>query len=272
MDELQAYLVQQEKELNTLTEQVVRFLKNAPSGSLRIVCKKNSKQYYWRTDPKDTNGRYINKHDEKLFRDLAKKEYAQKILEVIQEQGEKIRDLLAVLSKKDIAQIYEALPEAKKRIVTPYILPDREFICGWEEEKLAEKKKNGKSNYPIIENDSAIMTEKGERVRSKSEKILADKLYMMNIPYIYEAPLFLNGYGYINPDFTVMNLRLRKIYYWEHLGLMDDMEYCEKAIKKIELYEKNKIYPGKNLILTYETNKHTINTKIVEGLIQDFLL
>ena len=48
--------------------------------------------------------------------------------------------------------------------------------------------------------DIEILTEKGESVKSKSEKIIADKLNMMNIPYCYEVPLYLKGYGYVKPD------------------------------------------------------------------------
>lgn len=37
---------------------------------------------------------------------------------------------------------------------------------------------------------AVILTQKGERVRSKSEKILADYFYQHNIPYKYEKPLY----------------------------------------------------------------------------------
>lgn len=49
--------------------------------------------------------------------------------------------------------------------------------------------------------------------------------------------------------------------YWEHLGMMDDSNYVENALQKIALYEQNGIFPGKNLILTYETGKNPINQK-----------
>ncbi len=123
----------------------------------------------------------------------------------------------------------------------------------------------------MVEVGSEIVTEKGEVVRSKSEKILADKLNLMNIPYHYEQPLFLNGYGTIHPDFTVLNKSTRKEYYWEHFGLMDNPEYCEKAIKKIETMQKNGIYIGEKLIVTFETQSHPLNMKIVENTIKKYL-
>ena len=36
-----------------------------------------------------------------------------------------------------------------------------------------------------------------------------------NVPYHYEAPLYLKGRGIIHPDFTVLNIRTRQEYYWE---------------------------------------------------------
>ena len=45
-----------------------------------------------------------------------------------------------------------------------------------------------------------LITEKGEYVRSKSEKIIADTLTKNNINYVYELPLRLKGYGTVKPD------------------------------------------------------------------------
>jgi hypothetical protein len=53
--------------------------------------------------------------------------------------------------------------------------------------------------------------------------------------------------------------------------MMDDPAYAEKAIKKIETYEKNGIYTGKKLILTYETRKIPLNPKIVKELLETYL-
>lgn len=94
----------------------------------------------------------------------------------------------------------------------------------------------------------------------------------MGIPYRYEYPLQLKGYGIIYPDFMLLNLRTREEYYLEHLGMMDDPEYAHKAIQKLETYGKNNIFPGKNLLLTYETSDSIPNMKIVEKVFEAFLL
>ena len=117
-----------------------------------------------------------------------------------------------------------------------------------------------------------IMTERGERVRSKSEKIIADKLFAMGIPYRYEYPVQLKGSGTVYPDFTLLNVRERKQFYLEHFGMMDDPEYSEKAIKKLEDYAKNRIYIGKNLLVTFETLQKPLDMKVVEQMLKEFIL
>lgn len=75
--------------------------------------------------------------------------------------------------------------------------------------------------------------EKGERVRSKSEVIIADMLNRKGISYRYEYPVYLKNVGQIYPDFTVLDAIRRREIYWEHLGMMDDPDYAEMAILRV---------------------------------------
>ena len=115
-----------------------------------------------------------------------------------------------------------------------------------------------------------LITEKGEYVRSKSEKIIADTLTKNNINYVYELPLRLKGYGTVKPDFTVLNKRTRHEYVWEHFGMMDDSIYVKNAIKKIEQYGKSGYVQGRNFIATFESKEAPLNTVTINRAIQDF--
>ena len=141
----------------------------------------------------------------------------------------------------------------------------------WEKElaKWYDSEYHGKEFY---EGTAEIVTEKGERVRSKSEKILADYFYRNNILYQYEKPLYLKGYGTIYPDFTFLSKKTRKEIYWEHEGMMDKPEYAKSAVKKIESYQRNGIHPGERLILTFETELTVLNSQIVEELVEKYLV
>lgn len=275
MEELRENLEQEITELEKIKQAAEGDLKHAPKGTLHVLRKKNTDQYYWRIDPKDTSGKYIRKSEEKLIKGLAQKDYAQKVLAVLESIIRKKKKILQnweeMDAQKQVLAVYEKLSPARQKLITPYLDTEEEFAEKWECKKKLEKEQVAQAErFPEVYTE--IYTEKGECVRSKSEKILADKFYMMKIPYLYEVPLYVNGYGYIKPDFTVLNKRTRKEFYWEHFGMMDEKDYCEKAIKKIENLEKDGIFPGRNLILTYETKEHPLNMKIVERLIEQYLI
>ena len=161
-------------------------------------------------------------------------------------------------------EVYQRLPVERQKLILPYILPEEQYVKEWE--SRVYKEKGFGADAP------EIYTEKGERVRSKSEKILADKFKLMEIPYHYECPLRLSGYGIVYPDFTLLNKRTRQEYYLEHFGMMDDEKYSEKTVQKIETYQKNGIYPGEKLLLTYETSKKPLNIILVEQMLIKYLV
>lgn len=250
--------------MNRMKERVEKSIEQAPKGILRISKSNDCVQYYVRRNKKDRCGRYLDKENRKLAYKLAQKEYEAQVLKVIEEQKGKLQRLLSQINTNDIANIYEQLSPERQKLVQPYVLPNEQYIAQWE--NIIYQGKEFDKNAP------EIYTERGERVRSKSEKILADKFYMLGIPYRYEYPLHLQGYGIVHPDFLILNKKTRKEYYWEHLGKMDDPEYCKKAIKKIGSYQRNHIFQGKKLLLTYETSTYPLNMKSVDDLINEFLL
>ena len=73
------------------------------------------------------------------------------------------------------------------------------------------------------------------------------------------------------PDFTILDVSNRKEIYLEHFGMMDDDEYCNKAISKIQNYARYGIFAGKNLLLTFETRQNPLNTIYLEELLAEFL-
>jgi ATP-dependent DNA helicase RecQ len=98
----------------------------------------------------------------------------------------------------------------------------------------------------------------GDRVRSKSEVIIANILFERKIPFTYEEPLVVDGQSY-SPDFTI---RWKgRTYYWEHLGLLDHEQYFGDWKAKESMYKKH--FPG-SLITTIEsTNLSKTAEKLV---------
>lgn len=74
------------------------------------------------------------------------------------------------------------------------------------------------------------------------------------------------------PDFTFLSRKTYREIYWEHEGMMDKQDYARAAVRKIEFYQINHIYPGERLIITFETEQNILNSKIIENLIEKYLL
>lgn len=87
-------------------------------------------------------------------------------------------------------------------------------------------------------------------VRSKSEVIIANILADLNIPFLYEVPLYApDGTMYL-PDFTI-NIHGEQ-WYWEHLGMLTNQKYREHWENKKNWYKKHGF--ADNLITTTENN------------------
>lgn len=79
-------------------------------------------------------------------------------------------------------------------------------------------------------------------VRSKSELVIADKLFHRKVEFAYEQELQLDD-GIVYPDFTISNPATGETYYWEHLGMLGDPVYAGRWEKKLARYRKNDILP-----------------------------
>lgn len=145
----------------------------------------------------------------------------------------------------------------------------KEYLEHLIQEMEKELEKENYPTNPYYPEQRVYPTKKDELVRSKSEVLIADMYYEMGIPYRYEAELDLNNGKKKYPDFTLLKTSTRETLYHEHLGLMDDEEYREANLAKLKEYRKNGIYPGKNLILTYEAEGHYLNIKDVRKVVRE---
>lgn len=239
-------------------------LLNAPEGSLRVCNRGGRPQYYQRNNPKDFNGIYIREKDISKAHALAQKDYNKKVLQASEKELKAIQNYLADYPQVNPEQVYENLHLARQKLVCPICETDEQYVQKWEAVKY-----QGKTFH---ENMPEYYTEKGERVRSKSEIIIADFLNKQGIPYRYEYPVYLSGWGNVYPDFTLLNVRERKEIYWEHFGRMSDADYAEKTIPQIALYEQNNIFIGDKLILTFETQNHPRNQKQILNIVNHYFL
>ena len=156
------------------------------------------------------------------------------------------------------------MPEGKRRLVIPIVETEDMLIERWMKEHPG--------NQNTYHEKGMILTDNGEMVRSKSEKIIADLLKKNGVPYQYEPRLELNNYHSICPDFVVLNVRLKKTIYWEHFGLVSEPEYAVRSFQKIRVFEKAGYYPGDNFIFTSESSTQPIDVKMIERMIREYCL
>lgn len=262
LKEMKSFFSRRTEQLEHYIQQSSALISSSPPGSLRVSSPAGRKrrqfyQYFDRSSQK-----YLNSGE--LIRALAQKDYAKLVLHSSEEQLNAIRDFSMTLQKSQPEEIYSSLSAQRQALISPFIMTDQEFVMQWQ--NVVYQGKGLESGQP------AYSTDKGEKVRSKSELLIANLYTQKKIPYRYEFPLRLKGFGTVYPDFLVLNARLRKQYIHEHFGMMDDPVYSDHAVSKIGLYISNGYFPGDNLILTFETRNHPIDLKQMNRIIDKYFI
>lgn len=212
-----------------------------------------------------TDGRrnYIRKDDLDQARTRIQHDYDVAVNKAIENALRSVDSFMKKYDFSVVTEVYEHLCDARKCMVTPIIPSTASFIEQW------KNKMPGNMN-PFPEKGNFI-TDNGEYVKSKSEKILADLFGKMRIPYVYEPKYTLASGKTVYPDFALLNVRKRKTVYLEHLGLITDGEYATKALKKLDLYEKNGLRIGEDIIITMESDDSPLDVKYIEKMIYHHL-
>ena len=260
-------LEKQQSLLKTYLETARASLARKPDGHLTISRSHNSDQFYHRTSIFEKKGVYLSKKNKTLISALAQKDYDQKFITAAEDLFRKNNTLIQMGAEReihyfyqDLAQVYTDLSAPRKKLVTPYVPPDDIFAASWASVRYKGKKFS--ENYPYF------YTEKKERVRSKSEILIADKLLGMNLPYRYEFPLYTKLLGTTHPDFTILDVWNRTVKIFEHFGRLDGEDYRNKMVRKFEAYRQEGFYLGVNFLFTMETNNQPLDITYFVDLIK----
>ena len=144
--------------------------------------------------------------------------------------------------------IYTALTRFRKKVIL-LIEKDIAPLITFRKPQYSEILRRNTSLFELVGRPEEIrllhpehlihITKKGELVRSKSEVIIANILSDLGISYEYEKPLYSKEgrKDFRLPDFTIKYEG--EVFYWEHLGMLEDPEYKNDWERKREWYEKN---------------------------------
>lgn len=240
--------------------EIERKIKAAPEGKLRCAISKGCYQYY-------KGKEYIRSNKIDVAEKLADKEYCIKIQKQLRNYEHSLKTIQDYIETERLQNIYKNLHPGRKILVTPFYKSSQEIINEFEKIEHVGKgfDESDKTSYYTV---------KGERVRSKSEKIIADELYRHGVPYKYEFPIKLQGRNKmieVYPDFTVLNRKTGKKWIFEHFGMMDNSSYYESAMQKLDTYERNDILLGRDLLILHETSTNPLNTAVLQKYIIEYL-
>ena len=250
--EIEAHLRIVEQEIQKLQKKLERY----PEG--KISCLKNGKYVKWYHVTEEKR-KYIPKSDIKFAKKLVEKQYIQAKLED------------AIMEQKALSKYMKTVNgyEPKEELFFQNL-----FYGEIVSEKIHKTDMSAWANADYQRNPFHPEMLKYESIsgnilRSKSELIIDQLLFMYQIPYRYECKLEL-GEATLYPDFTILHPRTGKIYYWEHFGIMDSQKYSQKAFRKLELYCENGYVPTVNLLTTFETLDVPLDAIKVETMIKQY--
>ena len=264
--------------LEKLIRKTQQSLKAAPDGFLKIDHVKNGTYYGIRSEDERRIFQYTT--DMKTVRLLAQKHYDQKALRLLEKKLNAANKIAAALNDHFTAdmdepaadrfslpfpyeafdELYDSLSPDRQALIIPVVPTTAQYVEEW-----LSRPYEGKE-FRIGDN-SAFYTKKKERVRSKSELLIANALYDADIPYKYECPLYL-GSRTLYPDFTILQVRTRREIYFEHCGMMDDPDYLNQFLWKIDFYRDHEIRVGENLILTMESADRPLDSRTIDRIIE----
>lgn len=220
-------------------------------GNLRIFKDKKTTKYYLISKKADTNGKYLKKKDLSIAQKIAQRDYYIKLLKEATREKKALEKYVAGMCGTAPEDVYDELNELRRELVEPALISDRKYVVQW----LSEEYRGN----PYEPSELLRETKRGDRVRTKSEELLANMYYEMGIPYKYEYPFTVYDGRVKYPDFVLLKMPERKEIYHEHLGLLEDDTYRKTNLIKLRDYSKSGLYLGDNLIITYETDYVPLN-------------
>lgn len=208
----------------------------------------------------DTLQKYISKNNIDFAKRLAQKSYDEKVEKFAENALKALAKACKTVGAFEKAAATDSISKPRAALISAITKTDQEYAAIWQSRTYAHKQ--------FYEDAPAHFTQKNERVRSKSEVLIADTLSRFEIPYHYEYPVKLKcsdgTYQTLHPDFIVLDPHTRREYLWEHLGMLDDPAYLTDALSRYNLYLSNGIFPGRNLIYTIETKSSPLQKSQIE--------
>ena len=252
-------------ELKERREDLSREFETLPEGRLMILKKDGTERYLQRipaTGNRKKERRYGIKKNEDVLSGLIRKDYILNALKTIDKNIQGLEKTARLFEPSDENSVMKDFIEENPAIA------DKVYRSIIDEGAWKSRFDRIEDYHP--ENMTQTAAD-GTSMRSKNEVYIASRLDHYGLTYRSDCPTGIPGL-YRTPDFTVLRKRDNKVIYWEHLGMMDDLEYRIDNKRKFEEYEAAGIVPWDNLIVTYDSAKGGLRAELIEAMIKAWLL
>ena len=272
----------------------VRKLANKPDRARLMISNDHGHTVYLAMTYKDGRRvrRVINNDRERIYR-LAHKAYIKEYARRLRADREIVSKAAKAMLPLDYGSILRALPAhfdlldpelvkepAKSAEDFSYPNPSAEvrpvaarlYLKGWG----AKSEAAGGDPWewaaePYCENtdhpeNKTHVTRRGLYCRSKSEALIFEIYMALGLPFHYDETVIIGGQR-VSPDFIGVRRDGRFIYH-EHCGLTSE-SYRARTDRKAWLYGGAEIFPGDNLLYTYDDPDGNINTSLIEAQIRN---
>ena len=258
-------LIRIKTRIEETAEDLQKEMEELPDGDLSVL-RRGDRRFFYQLFPKIGNRKKVRRkgitNDTQTIMGLVRKRYITKAVQVID---------------KDIKVLEMAIkhyqPFDEESLMSDYVAKNQGLEVGiyhgmQSDEAWADDYKRQKD---LFKEQLIYTSAKGVPMRSLGEVYISSRLDHYGIPYRYEASIPHPDVSRI-PDFTIRRPRDGKIIYWEHMGLTDDESYMQRNDLKFVEYENAGIVPWDNLIVTYNMESGGYDAKIIEAMIQGWLL
>lgn len=205
-------------------------------------------------------------------------------LTVHKAQGSEFRKVFVIVPKRSLLLsrelLYTALTRARDHLVLLVEGNDSSFLYDLSRPERSETARRNTNLFRSAVREETTSTpwaehlihrtDKGHMVRSKSELVIANKLWHLKIEYEYERPLEgrdpdSGRVRKIRPDFSFIDPG-GDVVIWEHLGMLARPEYREGWEWKRRWYDANGYSEGVNLFTSQDDERGGLNSQELEPI------
>ena len=222
----------------------------SPQGSIVRVKRGNKHTLFQVYNQKNKRVRKIITRDTAMINALARKAYLKAEISMLEKDIRALEVFIQAYEEPSYENVLSRLHERYRK----YDMAKRD------QDDWSSQQYHRSTYMPQQKNHT---TSHGLKVRSKSEMLIAEKLYEHGLPFRYEQILQIDGVDYA-PDFTIRHCD-GSIVYWEHCGLTGNSRYMNHHWRKMQIYVEAGITPWKNLIITYDDENGFLDLSVIES-------